>query len=40
MGKQECFFVEIDEGTESGRKRWRDKSGRCRGVQSGGSLCS
>lgn len=24
-GRQECFFVEVDEGTESGQKRWRDK---------------
>lgn len=24
-GKQELFFVECDQGTESGRKRWRDK---------------
>ncbi|PIR49713.1 hypothetical protein COU79_03395 [Candidatus Peregrinibacteria bacterium CG10_big_fil_rev_8_21_14_0_10_54_7] len=23
--KQDLFFVEIDEGTESGKKRWRDK---------------
>ena len=24
-GKQECFFVELDRGTESGHKRWRQK---------------
>lgn len=24
-GQQELFFLEVDEGTESGRRRWRDK---------------
>lgn len=24
-GKQDLFFLEVDEGTESGRKRWKDK---------------
>lgn len=24
-GREECFFLEVDEGTESGQKRWRDK---------------
>lgn len=24
-GKEACFFLEVDEGTESGRKRWREK---------------